>query len=112
MWKRKKSVIGKSGVFLAVIVLLCGLSVAAQATDGAVLIYGGLENLSADGFQRLLQTDSIRYVCFQHGATSSGVSSMAAERAAELKDAGKRLVLQIWWGPCGDYPWSTYIGHQ
>lgn len=79
----------------------------AAAVEGAAILYG-LDRPSEEEFGRLLSTDSVRYVCTQQIFTRKGVPPLARERAAKLAKAGKRIVLQIWWGPAGDFPWSKY----
>ena len=93
-------------VFLAVLSL--GLAAGpAAALDGAAIVYG-LHTPAEDAFRRLLAEKSVRYVCAQQIVTRAGVPPLARARARALAKAGKRVVLQIWWGPGGDFPWSKY----
>lgn len=95
--------------FAALIGILILVSPAKQvaAVDGAVIVYG-LHTPSEDGFKRILTEESVKYVCTQQIFSKAGVPPLARERAKELSKAGKRIVLQIWWGPGGDFPWSKY----
>jgi len=79
----------------------------AAAVEGSVIVYG-LHTSSEEGFQRILSEKSVRYVCTQQIVSRGGVPSLARERAAALTKAGKRVILQIWWGPAGDFPWTKY----
>lgn len=77
------------------------------AADGAAILYG-LHTPSEEQFQRLLSEPSVRYVCTQQIFTKAGVPELARMRAAALAKAGKRVILQIWWGPDGDFNWAKY----
>ena len=79
----------------------------AFAVDGAVIVYG-LHAPSEEGFRRILADEGVKYVCTQQIFSKAGVPPLARERAEALARAGKRIVLQIWWGPGGDFPWSKY----
>ncbi len=93
-----------------VLYTLLGLALAADraaAVDGAVIVYG-LDSPAEEAFQRILGEKSVRYVCTQRIFTLAGVPPLARKRAEALTRAGKRVVLQIWWGPGGTFPWSKY----
>jgi hypothetical protein len=94
-------------VVLAVLALLVLAAKPVAAMEGAALVYG-LETPSEEAFQRLLSEKSARYVCTQQIFTPAGVPPLARTRAAALAKAGKRVILQIWWGPGGAFPWSKY----
>lgn len=90
----------------AVLVLLAAAP-AARAIDGAVIAYG-LTAISPDGFQRILDADSMKYICVQEILSRKWDSTATRNRAEQLRKANKRIVLQLWWGPCADFPWSKY----
>lgn len=91
--------------FIAVILGTCAQP--AAGIEGAVIIYG-LDTPSEESFQRLLTEKSVGYVCTQQIFTQAGVTALARTRAEALTKAGKRVVLQIWWGPGAAFPWSKY----
>ncbi|MDO8587438.1 MAG: hypothetical protein Q7T82_10390 [Armatimonadota bacterium] len=79
----------------------------AGAVDGAVIAYG-LDAISEVGLKRILDADCMKYICVQHIHGRNWDSRLAHKRAEMLRKANKRIVLQIWWGPCGDFPWAKY----
>jgi hypothetical protein len=98
--------LGVLSLFILMLAVICIRP--AHAVDGAVIVYGGLASLSEEAFQRILSTDGARYICVQHSLRKEWNSAPAQERAAALKGAGKRVVLQIWWSAGGDFPWSKH----
>lgn len=86
---------------------LCAQTQAVQAVSGAVIIYG-LDSISQEDFERICNADEVRYVCMQQIFSKKWDSSLARDRAEKLAKANKRIILQIWWGPAGDFPWSKY----
>lgn len=57
-------------------------------------------------WQRLLATPDMTYVCSQVSAPNPG--ALVVRRVREAHQAGKRVVLQLWWGGSGPYNWSKY----
>ena len=51
---------------------------------------------------------SVRYVSTQPIHTRAGVPPLARACVEALTKAGKQVILQIWWGPGGAFPWSKY----
>jgi hypothetical protein len=78
-----------------------------RAMDGAAIVYG-LDAQSESAFQQLLNTQGVRYICDQQIVSKAGVPELARRRVEALAKAGKRVVLQIWWGPGGEFPWTKY----
>lgn len=100
----------KTAVVALVTGLICLSAVCAQDADQirtAVIVYG-LDRLSEEEYQRILTAPEIDYVLFQQILGEDGVPELTCSRAAELAAAGKRNMLQIWWGPSWPYPWSKY----
>jgi len=70
--------------------------------------------ISEKEFQQILDEPQIVYWFNQVGVTSpqtwSGQLSLAQvrDRARRLREAGKKLVLQLWYGPDGKFNWSFY----
>ncbi len=97
-------------VIACLALLTCLSAVNAQDTDRirtAVIVYG-LNRLSEEAYQRILGAPEVEYVLFQQTLREEGVPGLTCTRAAELAAAGKRNVLQIWWGPTWPHPWSKY----
>jgi len=57
-------------------------------------------------WQRILNTPEATYVCSQVSAPAPG--ERVIRRVREAAAAGKRVVLQLWWGGAGRYNWSKY----
>lgn len=79
----------------------------ARNVETAVIIYG-LDRVSEESYQRILTSPHVRYVCFQQVMPAGPVPELGRRRCAELARAGKRNIVQIWWGPSRPYPWSKY----
>ncbi len=95
-------------VTLAILMVLSTVGFAAAENIRTAVIVYGLDRLSEDEYQRILTAPQVDYVLFQQIMREEGVPELTCERAAELAAAGKRNVLQIWWGPRMPYPWSKY----
>lgn len=70
------------------------------------VVYGSLRNISKEGFERILKSKEVEYVTTQESAGS--VNETAKIRYEKLKKAGKKIILDIWWGPSGKYNWDKY----
>ena len=96
---------------IAAVGCLVVLAVSARAEEtrikSAVIVYG-LNRLDEDSYQRILTAPEIAYVCFQQIMPEGPLPELTVTRCAELARAGKRPVVQIWWGPSWPYPWSKY----
>ena len=57
-------------------------------------------------WQRLLKTPEVSYLCSQVSAPDPGET--VCRRVREAAAAGKRVVLQLWWGGSGRHNWSEY----
>ncbi len=79
----------------------------AEAMRSAVIVYG-LNRLSEEDYRRILAAPEVDYVCFQQIMPEGPLPELTCSRAAELAAAGKRNIVQIWWGPTWPYPWSKY----
>lgn len=68
--------------------------------------YCNLSNLSDEAVQRLLKAPEVVYLMCQESVGGTGPKS--AERARILTAAGKKIILQLWYGPGGRYNWSYH----
>ncbi len=96
---------------LACLAVLAGAGAARAQDDGAIrtaVIVYGLDRLSEDAYRRILTAPEVDYVCFQQIMPEGPLPELTVARAAELAAAGKRNIVQIWWGPSWPYPWSKY----
>lgn len=87
--------------------LLVSQEPAPRRIEAACLPYA-LHRLTQADYERFLHAEEVRYVCFQQIMPGGPIQRLAIQRCAELGRAGKRNVLQIWWGPSRPYPWSKY----
>ncbi|NLO75119.1 MAG: hypothetical protein GX100_13565 [candidate division WS1 bacterium] len=69
--------------------------------------YFKLGTLSEEAYQRLLQAPEVTYLMCQE-AVGSTLDPLTVQRARELTAAGKKIVLQLWYGPSGRYNWSYH----
>lgn len=100
----------KRAITTGIAALICLGVIHAQDGDRirtATIVYG-LNRLDDEAYQRILNAPEVEYVCFQQTLREDGVPELTRTRAAELAAAGKRNVLQIWWGPSWPHPWSKY----
>lgn len=94
-------------VLLAMACLSSALARDADRIRTAVIVYG-LDRLTEEAYQRILTAPEVEYVLFQQTLREGGIPELTCTRAAELAAAGKRNMLQIWWGPTWPHPWSKY----
>lgn len=71
-------------------------------------VYGSIEGMSDEGFERILKAKEVVYIGTQESATGRPISEKTKKRYKILKQAGKKIILDIWWGPDGDYNWDKY----
>ena len=57
-------------------------------------------------WQRILNTPEVTYLCSQVSAPAPG--ERVIRRVHEAATAGKRVVLQLWWGGSGRHNWSEF----
>ena len=104
------------GVLSVVLALTCGAALLpdrqVEAAEGnmsfVVAQNGRLSRFSEQAMENIVSTPEIEYVCFQQIISRGGVDAKSRQYADRLAQAGKKLVLQIWWGPAGDFPWAKY----
>ncbi|MCM8768286.1 MAG: hypothetical protein NC911_01170 [Candidatus Omnitrophica bacterium] len=86
---------------------LFSLSVGAEV-GLAVYRSGSLDGISEQGFQRILTSPEVVYVLTQERPPARFISEKTRQRYKLLKKAGKKVILDIFWGPDGDYNWDRF----
>jgi len=69
---------------------------------------GSLDGLSTSGWERIINTPEVVYVLTQESPPGKAISEKARQSYQLLKKAGKKVILDIWWGPDGDYHWDRF----
>lgn len=98
------------GLLMLGAVVAAATPVGAQDEDTirtAVIVYG-LDRIDEAAYQRILTAPQVQYVCFQQIMPEGPLPELTVSRARALAAAGKRNIVQIWWGPSWPYPWSKY----
>jgi hypothetical protein len=72
---------------------------------GFTVYAGKIGNLSDIDFNRIINTKEVKYVLTQE---TPGIDQKTKERYRILKEKGKKVIIDIWWGPDGDYNWDKY----
>ena len=82
---------------------------AEQRVRSATMVYG-IHHPSEEDFQRLLNAEPLDYILVQVPLTTGEWMEKEQERVRALAAAGKRVVLQFWWGPenWGYYSWPHF----
>lgn len=98
----------------ALLLLWCALTCRAERPGR--IHYGGVylyrfnlarePDADQERWQRMLKTPEVTYLCSQVSAPDPG--EKVVRRVREAAAAGKRVVLQLWWGGSGRYNWSKY----
>ena len=93
----------------ATVALLFTFSAPTHAVESAAFITR-LTAPDAEQFERVVNDPTVDYVLFQRIITKSGVPAAEIERVRRLAAAGKKPIVQIWWGPAHEdgFPWSKY----
>ena len=96
-------------LFVVVVALLSGtLAIAGDKVGWMIYPYLCDERLQEEQFERMLACKDADYAGFQI-ITSPGYSKdIVQKRFAKLKEAGKRVVLQLWYGPGKPFSWERY----
>ncbi len=80
----------------------------AQGSPTGWMIYPYSLRLPDDQFQRLLQCKEAEYIGIQVVASPTFRDEITRDRVAQLVGAGKRVVLQIWFGSGPPLSWERY----
>ena len=94
--------------FCVVLALGAGLGRAAPPKVGWMIYPYKVDRMSADQFQRLLGCTEAEYVGLQLMASPTYKDEVTKRRVAELVSAGKKIVLQIWFGAAPPISWERY----
>ncbi|MCL5408823.1 MAG: hypothetical protein M1135_02215 [Candidatus Omnitrophica bacterium] len=78
-----------------------------EAGVKAVVYANNLSNMNENSFQRILNAKGVVYILTQQ-TVGMPVSVKTRERYKKLKEDGKKVILDIWWGPNGEYNWNKY----
>ncbi|MGB9677185.1 MAG: hypothetical protein ACPLZ9_01070 [Candidatus Ratteibacteria bacterium] len=73
---------------------------------GFTVYAGKIRSLSDIDFNRIVNTKEVTYVLTQEGPNT--IDQKAKERYKILKEKGKKVIIDIWWGPDGEYNWDKY----
>jgi len=92
-----------------VLLLLFAVNIVADEARVGWMVYPYVldKRMSEEGFRRLLGAKDVDYVGIQL-FLGSKLDPLVKQRAHTLATAGKRIILQIWWGPSGAFPWERY----
>ncbi|MCM8803013.1 MAG: glycoside hydrolase family 31 protein [Candidatus Omnitrophica bacterium] len=72
----------------------------------AIYAGGGFRNLKEEEIKRILKAKEVEYILTQEAV---GTIDEKTKKLYELfAKNGKKIILDIWWGPCGDYNWDKY----
>ena len=66
----------------------------------------GLTRPSAQEWQGILESPYVQYLLVAQGVGKQ--QDVVIEHARQARQAGKKIVLQIWWGPEGKTNWAKY----
>ncbi|MBI4024272.1 MAG: hypothetical protein HY360_04775 [Verrucomicrobia bacterium] len=94
-------------VMLAIGLAMAGPALAEQAHMAYVMPFSP-SRATDEEVENLLHSPEIEYLYVQQIITKAGVDELSRSRAEQLARAGKKIILQIWWGAAGDFPWSKY----
>ena len=94
-----------SFVFIITSVLTLGFN--CEAGVKAAVYATNLSTMDEDSFHRILNAKEVVYVLTQQNA-SIPVSAKTRDRYKILKNAGKKIIVDISWGPDGEYNWDKY----
>ncbi|HEY3415280.1 MAG TPA: hypothetical protein VGM23_00220, partial [Armatimonadota bacterium] len=98
-----------SGVLLLLsLLLLPAHGCAAENARVGWMIYPYLLSMPEDQYQRLLQSKDVEYVGIQVTAKSAYSDDQTKARVRELARAGKKIVLQLWYGAGRPFSWERY----
>ena len=69
-------------------------------------IYGSVRNLKEEEMERILKAKEVEYIGTQEAPGT--VNEEVKKKYERLAKEGKKIILDIWWGPDGDYNWDKY----
>ena len=95
------------GIFTLITVLLL-MAPAFAASRVGWMIYPYKLSMPEDQYQRLLNSRETEYVGIQLACSPDFKDEQTQERVRQLVKAGKKIVLQIWFGMGPPFSWERY----
>lgn len=101
----------KTGIrcLVACLILVRSSAVAVDAPVVRAAAYvQGVAAIDDQSLRRILDADEVVYILTQETATGRPLPAKTKERYQALKAAGKRAIVDIWWGGAGKFHWDKY----
>jgi len=95
-------------LLVVVLALAAAPAEAAEIAKVGWMVYPYQLTMPESDYQRLLKSKDVEYVGLQLVASPTFQDRQTSNRIAELAAAGKRIVLQIWFGPSPPISWERY----